>query len=333
MPGTIDAGAPSASALAGGTSGDVFSADHEEDLGAATSPGIVPGASASVFEPSTPRAAPVPRGVSIALDDDDDIDRQEVPTTAVAGAGGLPDAIAESDSTAWAPKEKKSGKRGLLIAVGAVAFFGIVIFAAAAAVLGPRILAALNGPVATPTSMVATTPGGTTVVEPTAVVAETPVVAETALASTTPDAIPTEAPIVEQTPEPRPTRAAVAIAATPTPRPRVTATPKPRGTPKPRATAKPRATPRPQVSAGDLEFMTTKADVLVVEGKMAAAKKQYEKVIALDRRYGPAHLGLARTLEAMGDVKGACREWRTYLQVAPAGKGAVLAGKKAAACK
>lgn len=174
--------------------------------------------------------------------------------------------------------------------------------------LGPRLVAAFGVVDPQPTSMVMPSPEPTPLLEETPVEGNVATPAGTAVAESTPEPTP-DVEIPPATPE----RTAVAI----------------RSTPRPRATPKPKTT---RVSVQDLEFLTTKGDALFAERKYPAARQQYRKVIALDATYAPARFGLARTLEMTGDRKGACREYRKYLSLAPAGKGASFAAKRAATC-
>jgi hypothetical protein len=234
---------------------------------------------------------------------DDDFAPAAAPAPQIGPRPGAP-----SIETTMPPEPRPARKRrfAMPLAIGivlAVLFVGIGI---AGAMFGlPWLAAHRGGPMATPT------PGGHA----------TPTVAEM---TATP--APTLADL--STPEPTPTQVAIV-------RPTPAATRAPAGTPRPASTRtpKPAGTPAVKANEQDLEFLTAKADVLAATGKLAPAKDEYQKVLAMDPSYGPAHYGLANVLDQTGDAKGACREWRTYLVLSPAGKNAGAARKKVAGCK
>ena len=94
-----------------------------------------------------------------------------------------------------------------------------------------------------------------------------------------------------------------------------------------------RSASRLKPSAQDLEFLTSKADTLLTEGRLVDAKDEYVFILQQEPTWAPAHYGMARVLEAQSNAKGACAEYRKYLELAPAGKYTIAAGRKAGSCK
>ncbi|HVO31967.1 MAG TPA: hypothetical protein VMV18_14580, partial [bacterium] len=138
----------------------------------------------------------------------------------------------------------------------------------------------------------------------------------------------TVAPTQTPTPVAAPSRPVAKPSPTPTAVALVRTTPKPRPTPTP-AGGRLRLKPTKQ----DLEFLTSKADTLLSEGRTADAKEQYLYILQQEPGWADAHFGLGKVDESQKDGKGACKEFGQYLTLAPAGRHAFEAGKKMSQCK